>query len=199
MNRARSIRRWGIAATFVALLLLLLAQFGRSIRESERVIYFEPVGASTGLSDQALSGSPVAKVTSEQDLQLAVKARTPAIWIHREALPQVDQAWLQANYHAGRAIVGIDLDLYELSAALGKPAPQGGWLRRQEAAEPLYTLMARSLRRGRTATWAGESSTSDFLRSVPQVLSIQRVALNQSRRSLWGEIQEWVASWWSPE
>lgn len=172
MNR---LCRW--LGLFLGCLLLIACQGRPTAPES--VIYLEPAGAIHSIADQTLKGLPVTKVQTAAELQKAWTPATTAIWIHREALGQVDKEWLRSQYFAGQVIVGIDLDLYELSAALDQPVDDAGWIRHQDLTRPLYALMARASgtatnSEGGASFSRSESQSSDFLQSPRQLLSIQR-------------------------
>jgi hypothetical protein len=78
-------------------------------------------------------------VHTPRELDQAVQDGAIVIWVHREAVPLVDPAWLRARHLEGHPVGVIDGTMTELRAWFGIGPGAGGWLRPRNPL-PIFAL-----------------------------------------------------------
>lgn len=175
-------------ASFVALAMGLVSP-GRAASTPVSVIYLKPADAATMFPAQGqdIADLGVVSVHTTAELKAAVTPEIKAIWVHRDALPQLEQEWLKGQYEAGRFIVGINLDMHQLAAALGQEASEG-WVSAENYTQAFFSARVKFTgkfinAKGEPATWEITRNFGDVLRSSQDPLKWQQVITAQAATS----------------
>jgi hypothetical protein len=125
-----------------------------------RVLGGPAIGATRPVGDEELRswGAEVVHSVSEMERLAAAGARV--LWIHQDALPQIDQAWVRSQYDQGRAVGVLDGTIADLVRwfALGENFP--GWIQPGNS-RPVLALVQQ--RRCEASGASGSAQKSEWL------------------------------------